>query len=314
MSTPELTVVCVAGSHPDRLAGLLAALEAQTARDRLEILVARPVAHAAAGSRPVASGAAAQRLIEAGSTLGEVRAAAARAAAAPIVAYVFDHCHPRPGWARAVLDAFAPRVSAVGYVFEPTRDASYAARAAMLSDYARWTAAAPIDGSHALAGQDVAYRRDDLLALGPDLGGRLDFDAFVFDALRRSGCELAVAADAVVRHACLRRPADNMRASYAYSRLVAARMAADEGLGRPRRAARALLLALAAAPLNLLRLARVVIRSPRRVPGLLVLFPAIAAFHVAGAAGLMCGCLAGEGAAATDVMRTELDLDRGPAA
>ena len=177
-----------------------------------------------------------------------------------------------------------------------------------------WTASAPVLGSGVLAWQDVAYRRDDLLALGPDLDRLLDFDGFVYDALRRGGGELAVAPGAVVRHDCLQRSADNMRASFAYSRLVAARIAAADGLGRRSRAIRAMLLAFASAPLNLLRLGRVVIRSPARVPRLLALLPAITLFHLAGAMGLARGYLSGEGAAATDVMRTELDLDRGAAA
>lgn len=306
MSAPDLTVVCVAGPRRRHLDGLLAALEAQTARDRLELLIA-------VGAHGRAEPGGRLRTVTSGVTLGEMRAAGARAARAPLVAYLFDHCHPRPGWAQAVIDAFAPGVSAVGYVFEDDDGASYPARAALCSDFAAWTVAATPGPVDRLAWQDVAYRRCDLLALGPQLDRLLDFDDPVFVELRRGGAVLVLAAGAVVRHAGLRDLRDNMGASHAYSRLVAARAAEREGLDRRRRMLRAALLGLVAPPLGLVRLSCLVARSPARLARLVALLPAIALFQLAGAAGLARGCLSGEGPAAMDVRRAELELDRSAA-
>src|SRR6187200_1380415 len=106
-SSAELSVVLVAGTGPSGIARTMQHLRAQTARQRLEVLI---VAESSAGFDLAALGGGefgACRIVEVG-PITERGAAAARgmlAATSPIVGLIEDHSYPEPEWADALLRA-----------------------------------------------------------------------------------------------------------------------------------------------------------------------------------------------------------------
>src|SRR4051812_9514986 len=95
----ELSVVG-ATDGVSNVAELLAALRAQTARKRLELVVVSPdPTQVEAGTRDVIGGV---RLVEAetAQSLSAARAAGVRVATTPLVVFTETHSFPEPGWAQ----------------------------------------------------------------------------------------------------------------------------------------------------------------------------------------------------------------------
>ena len=90
MTEPRLSVVCFGSPHRERTTRCLAALGAQTAADSIELIRRRD---AAGSARPPAT-VATVVLQLAAALLGQARAMGLRAASAPAIAFMSDHCRP----------------------------------------------------------------------------------------------------------------------------------------------------------------------------------------------------------------------------
>ena len=185
--------------------------------------------------------------------IGLVKAEAVRAAGTPLVAFVEDHASPEPSWAETVVRAFAGPWAAVGYAFTNANPSTYVSRALMMSTYGPWQHPARRGPARRLPGNNVAYRREALLALGGELDALMAIDFNVHEAVRRTGGGLFLEAHALAAHENFTRFADFLGAGRAYCHLLAAQRA--RSWGRPRRFAYALAAPVAAPMLRLGRLA-----------------------------------------------------------
>src|SRR5262249_46298479 len=173
MSGATLSVVCMLGSHRERLPRLSAALAAQTAVDEMELVLV-----GGDGTPPFGDGMPWKQVPwPPGGSYGEARAEAARQAEREIVACLLDHFYPDPGWADALIRTYRERPwAAVGYGFRNANPTTYSSRATFLAHFGPW-ASAGSEESAVLPGNDISYRRRELLTLGSDLGALLDIDA-----------------------------------------------------------------------------------------------------------------------------------------
>jgi hypothetical protein len=274
----------VVGARRARSEAVLEALAAQTVRDRLDVVVvdlradrAPPLAcppelpHRTVGAS--------------GFTTGAARAAGVEAARTPLVAFVEDHCYPQPGWAEAVLGAFAAGATAVGYAMSIANPARIAAR----TD--GWAQVGGMlhpdrDAAHTfLTAGNVAYRRD-------ALRGRealLDNDFLLQRALRRAGGTLVQAAGAEVTHEHFGRWRDNLVATVLAARCLAAARIRHGRWTRRRRAAAAVAVLPVAPAKRTVALARRLARRPDLrplalpvLPGVLVVFAVAALAEATG--------------------------------
>lgn len=113
--TPDLSVVVCSYNRADRLGATLQALEHQTIRDRLEIVIVDDASDPAI-DRSQASRVG-TKLIRHASNQGPATACNTGAAAslAPVVAFTDDDCRPGPEWASSLLSAYDdPNVVAAG--------------------------------------------------------------------------------------------------------------------------------------------------------------------------------------------------------
>ncbi len=112
---PDLSVVVCSYNRADRLGATLQALERQTIRDRLEIVIVDDASDPAIDRSQASRGGT--KLIRHASNQGPATARNTGAAAslAPVVAFTDDDCRPGPEWASSLLSAYHdPNVVAAG--------------------------------------------------------------------------------------------------------------------------------------------------------------------------------------------------------
>ena len=159
MSDPRLSVVCTLGPWRARLVRMLAALDAQTAADSIEIVFVgmSPESELLGPSREIPTTVLPY---PPGAPLGAARADGLQAARGEIVAFLADHAYPDPGWAEALIGAYRDRPwAAVGYAFRNANPDTHGSRAAMLADFAPWLAPVSSGETDYLPPNDLSFRR-----------------------------------------------------------------------------------------------------------------------------------------------------------
>ncbi|GAA1544819.1 hypothetical protein GCM10009678_29340 [Actinomadura kijaniata] len=110
---PSLTVVLCSLNGADRIGRTLDALDAQTIRADLEIIVVDDGSADGTGDLARARGLTVLRH-ERNRGLSAARNTGARAAEAPVVAFLDDDCEPGPRWAELLLAGYGDDVTGVG--------------------------------------------------------------------------------------------------------------------------------------------------------------------------------------------------------
>ena len=293
MSVPLLSVAVIAGALRGRAQRVLDALSEQDAAADLEVLVVdlEPDAEPLRVPAPLT----AVHVPLPGAMLSRAKGEAVRRASAPAIAFLEDHCYPRPGWASALIEAHRGPWAAVGYAFENANPETWLSRASLVADYGVF-----IDPERGtadfLSGNNVSYKRDALLALGDSLDALLIVDYNAHVALRERGEQLFIEPRALAAHENYTRLADLASANRSYCRAMAANRAA--GWGRPRRLFYAAVSPVAAPAIKLVRLVRTLAGRPRVALRALAAAPVIAVAYAAGAAGEARGYLDGSAEAA----------------
>src|ERR1700738_5080573 len=103
--TAEMSVVLVTLDSFATIRKTVRHLLRQTVRDRLELVIVAPSRQALGLGDSDVRGFCAVQVVELGPILSmsEARAAAARRATTPVVAFAEDHCYPDPNWAEQLL-------------------------------------------------------------------------------------------------------------------------------------------------------------------------------------------------------------------
>jgi len=199
---PALSVILLGFDQPASLDAVLSCLQAQSLRERIEIVIVVPRDRSfpldpwrlegfhrvqVHRSEPITA-------------IGPAYAAGIRAATAPIVALAEDHCFPEPAWAEALLAAYRPEVAAVGPCLRNANPGNAVSWADMLLAYGPWLAPAAAGEVPFLPGHNSSYRRSILLAYGEALDGLIDQETVLHWDLRRRGHRLWLEPKAVAAH------------------------------------------------------------------------------------------------------------------
>ena len=201
-SSAELSVVLVAGTGPSGIARTMQHLRAQTARQRMEVLI---VAESSAGFDLAALGGgefAACRIVEVGpiTERGAAAASGMLAASTPIVGLIEDHSYPEPEWAAALLRAHAGSWAGVGPAVcnaNPTSVGSWVNYILSYGGFAPPQAAGERD---LLPWHNSAYKRDVLAPLADRLGPLLEWEGALQAELRSRGHTLYLEPAARTHH------------------------------------------------------------------------------------------------------------------
>jgi hypothetical protein len=197
---PELTVV-LPGELPEMIAKTLEHLRAQSARDRMEVVVVTPSA-ARLGLDPAAFDDLNLRIVEVGSIdrLSVALSRGVREARAPIVAMTEGHSYPDPGWAEAHLRAHRGEWAAVGSAMGNANPDSLIGWADLLIAFSRWVEPDGPAEMDALPGHNTSYKRDALLEYGDELEGLLETEILLHWRLAANGHKLYLEPDAKTMH------------------------------------------------------------------------------------------------------------------
>ena len=303
-----MSVVLVA---PSGLAGIrqtIAALRAQTVSDRLEVILVGPTAEGLADhDTDGATGFQAVRTVAVGPIDNPDRAAAhgIRLATASVVAIVEDHAYPEPEWADALLGAHRGGWVAVGSAYTNANPATALSWANLLLAYGLWVE--PVTGGEAtsISRHNIAYKRDGLLAIGPELDAALGRDGGLLHRLRAGGHRLFLEPGARIRHVNPSRLLPTLALRLDAGRLSAATRARLERWSPLRRLAYVL-----AGPLIPLLRARPFHSKALRAGLFPRVYPALALCLVLDALGQMLGFALGPGDAARRLAAFEVDRMR----
>ncbi len=131
---------------------------------------------------------------------GAARAAAVRAARAPIVAFGEDHSFPQPGWAAAILAAHDGEWAAVGPVVTNANPRTIVSWADLLMGYGPWLAPGTAAERDHLPGHNSSYKKKVLLSLENELADLFEAETALQWRLRARGHRLFQESAACVAH------------------------------------------------------------------------------------------------------------------
>jgi hypothetical protein len=217
----ELSVVLTADADGS-VEELLDSLIAQTARERLELVVVAPAGAVTLGAgREDLVGAVRRVEIDGGRSLAVARAAGVRAASTPLVVFTETHSFPEPGWAQALIDAHAGPWAAVGPAMLNATPDDPRTWGQLLVDYGPWVApvrAGPVDD---VPGHGSCYKRALLLDYGDDLEPMLAAEWNLHRDLCARGHRLYLEPAAATRHLNMTRVAPSFHMWRHYSQDLA---------------------------------------------------------------------------------------------
>jgi glycosyltransferase involved in cell wall biosynthesis len=197
--SPELSVAVVVGRLRDRAAPCLRSILAQGVGDRLEVLLV----DCGGDGQPAVAGSDDPRVrhftLPPRTTFALARSLAVREARGEVIAFVEEHVRLRPGWARALLRAFAEGPWAgVGAVPRPV-GTEPAGQALAAISYGEWWPPVPRGEVALLPGHNASFRTSVLRGY-PDLERLLCCDLVLHGRLRADGHRLAMEPDAEFVH------------------------------------------------------------------------------------------------------------------
>ncbi len=309
-TTPALSIAMVVGNARDRARLALEALAAQEVDGGFELVLV-DCAPAEVPPLPTPEGVRAVTSRLPGEDRWAVlRCSAARLARAPVVAFIEDHCRALPGWAQAVVDAHRGPWVAVGYAFTNGSRSTWADRSAWFAEYGFWAHPTPGGEAGYLPGNNVAYKREALLAASDDMERAFAVDFNLQTLLRRQGGRLFIEPRALVAHQTYERFAPLLVASIHYARLMTANRVMLEGWGWGRRIASGVLAPVLVPPLRILRLARALLGRRALWPTFIASLPVVAICFTAAAIGEALGSVFGEGQSGIRLTRFEIEIPR----
>ncbi len=300
----------VVGALRERAGPCLASLAGEAAGVRLEVLL---VDLASPGAPPVPGSdlpVVVRLPLPPGTRYAEARAEAVSRARGRVVAFLEEHTRVRPGWARAVVDAFAGPFAGVGAAVAWANPDGGRRDVVGLLSYGNFLPPLPPGETKLLPGHNASFRTDVLRGYGDELRHLLACDLAFHVRLRRDGQRFAIADGAVIEHLNESTVGTIGRGVHLFYRLYGPLRAAEDGWGPARRAL--YVLATPVIPLYFLVGLLTRLRRGHRelVPLVVRHAPFILAVQLLGAVGQALGLVLGPGDAEEAMTRYELTAER----
>lgn len=199
---PQMSVIVVTPDHYDKIRKTIEHLRAQTARDKLEIVIVAPSIKEFDQDGSYMRDFLRFHLVEVGEfkSTGEAVATGARMASAPVVTYVEEHAYPEPGWAECLIIAHQQSWAAVGAVLYNANPESLISWASFFTDFGPWIEQASGKETRRLAPHQTSYKRSILLDYGTELGAMLEVEGILHWDLISKGYRLYLEPGAQVHH------------------------------------------------------------------------------------------------------------------
>ena len=199
---PALSVVLVTPDRYDRLRPVIQHLRRQTARDRIEVIIAAPrVANLHPDESELAEFAS-FHLVEIGPirSAGEPRAMGARAATAPVIVFGEDHCWPEPDWAEALIETHRQPWGGVGPTLVNGNPGSIVSWASFLLNFGPCVERSSSGVCNYIPTHNSSFKADLLHVFGDRLGFAMEAEALLHTELISDGGQLFMQTKARAAH------------------------------------------------------------------------------------------------------------------
>jgi hypothetical protein len=196
----RITVLLPAMKGYSTIRTALDAWEAQTCRDRLEVLILCPD-HALPSEAEEAALPPGQVIVRTGAAdLHEARSLGIQRASGDYVMLAEDHCLPDRDWTQAILDCLEEGWDAVGPALRPGNRSSCWTEGSFLIGYGEWMIPVESGPVSILCGWNSIIRTELLRQFGPGLAEELVLGAFLVKRLREQGRRFYLESRARMRH------------------------------------------------------------------------------------------------------------------
>lgn len=233
--TPTLSVIVPVPDRFETVATTVASLAAQDIRGEMELVFVTPVPELAVEPARRAGFGGTQVVVvstDLWRSTARSRAAGIRAARAPLVALVEDHCFPTPGWAAALVRAHQQPWAGVGPVILNANPATTVSWANLAVEYGPWLAPRDRGPAAHIPGHNSSYKREVLLAYGDALDELMEAESVLQWDLQRRGHQVALEPDARSRHQNFARFLPSITLRFHGGRLFAANRASTWPVAR----------------------------------------------------------------------------------
>lgn len=200
ITQPGLSVILAAPHGWDSVRRTLAHLRAQSALERVELILVMPPGIEDPDPQEVAAFRWYRRVRAPRGAIGHANAAGVRSASASVIVLSEDHSFPEPDWAAALLEAHEEDFAAVGPGVRNANPATAVSWADFFIGYGPWMLPVPRAEVEFLPGHNSSYKRNELLAYGERLGEMLEAETLLHWDLRRRGRRMLLEPAAVVAH------------------------------------------------------------------------------------------------------------------
>lgn len=235
--TPFLSVILITPDSYETIRKVVGHLQAQSARDRMEIVIVAPSEARLEPDRAALEDFFAWRVVEVGEihSLGLVEAEGFRKARGVAVVYVEEHSFPEPGWAEALIEAHAGPWAAVGPTMTNANPRTMVSWSCFLIDFGQWLAPGEPGPAPMLASHQTSYKLAPLMEYGSRLGELMETEVTLQADLLANGQQLFFEPAARTDHVNVSRLRDLPVIQYQNYRAFAARRAAQGGWSWGRR-------------------------------------------------------------------------------
>ena len=229
MAPPRLTAAILTPVSFDSIRKTVGHIATQDIASTIELIIVVPDASRLALDSEAVSALHSVQVVEgdAGRESGKARAAAVKAARAPIIVFTEDHCFPQPGWAAALLNAHKGAWAGVGPVVHNANPRNAITWADLLMGYGPWLAPGKSGEREHLPGHNSSYKREALLALGDELPVLMESETPLQWRLRAAGHRLYLESKAEVAHTNFDRWSTWLRVAFHSGRTFAATRALE---------------------------------------------------------------------------------------
>ena len=230
---PELSYI-VPADRFETIATVMERIRRQTIADRIEVVIAAPSEAALAMPEEERRGFHSVKVAEVADfgSMPNARAAAIRAASAPVVAIGETHSYPDPDWAEALVEAHKGPWAVVGPSLSNANPESMLSWAGMLLDYGPFIDTTKRGEVDFAPGHNSSFKRDALMAYADRLEDVLQSDTELIAELRKRGHRLYLESRARTNHVNMTRPSTWVVERFAAGWHYAAYRSADWSRGR----------------------------------------------------------------------------------
>jgi Glycosyl transferase family 2 len=290
---PQLSIVIPWTSGPESLAACLRALEDQTMKLQVEVIV---MSSGQAGSADLSGQLPphaklltfAQR-----KSIPELRAIGMRQSEGAIVVIIEDHCNPEPHWYERILRAHEKRYGVIGGAVENDQSITRVVDwAVFFCEYSRYMNPVTDGEVSDIPGNNASYRREFLVHIADLLDAGCCWESALYARLRERGVKLYSDPSIIVYHKKEFGLGYFLGQRYHYSRSFAGARVAQKSVWRR------LLYAASCVFLPLLLMARIswrVLSKKRHLDKFVLAVPLLALFSAIWAGGEWAGYLFGPG-------------------